>query len=95
MLLMGLFLPAQAQFSPQQLAQSQRRLQAVRFGYRYWDARHDSLRRVLVGQRADTLRLQTLDHLFKLTDFSQDPLPLIRREHQQALAIARRLHIPE
>ncbi|MBH8559364.1 hybrid sensor histidine kinase/response regulator transcription factor [Hymenobacter negativus] len=92
---MGLLLPAQARFSPQQLAQSQRRLQAGRFGYRYWDARHDSLRRVLAGQRADTLRLHTLDHLFRLTDFSQDPLPLIRREHQQALAIARRLRIPE
>ena len=73
-----------------------RRLQrSVRFDLRYWDARHDSLRRILASQRVDTLRLQLLNHLLCLTDFSQDSLPVLRREHQEALTLARKLRYPE
>lgn len=81
--------------SSTQVASYQRRQQAQRSGQSYWDASHDSLRRVLVSQRADTLRLQTLDHLLSLVDFSQDSLPLLRHEHRQALTLARKLRYPE
>ena len=48
--------------TPQQLAQYQRRLRAVKSDYRYWDASHDSLRRARAGRRAPTQRQQTLQH---------------------------------
>ena len=79
----------------QQIAHYQRRLWAVRFDHAYWDARNDSLRRVLAGQRADTLRLQTLARLFNLTDLSREALPDLRAEHREALRLASRLHYPE
>lgn len=54
---------ARGQLLPSKVAQYQRRLQAIRFNHRFWDASPDSLRRVLAGQRVDSLRLQTLEHL--------------------------------
>ncbi|MCR5888648.1 hypothetical protein LRS06_12905 [Hymenobacter sp. J193] len=84
-----------AQPSAQQVAQYQRRLQTQRFDHRYWDASNDSLRQVLAGQQADTLRLQTLSHLFHLTDLSREKLPDLLREHQEAQRLAARLGYPE
>ena len=50
-----------AQFNPVEVAQYQRRLQAIRFDHCFWDAPPDSLRRWLATQRVDSQRLQTLD----------------------------------
>jgi signal transduction histidine kinase/DNA-binding response OmpR family regulator len=99
-LLLGLLLagPAGGAWAgpgPLQIAQYQRRLRAVRFDRRYWDARNDSLRQVLATQRADTQRLQTLTQLFNLTDLSQEALPDLLREHRKALQLATRLGYPE
>ena len=95
LLIMALPAPARAQFSPQQIAQYQRRQRTVKFDYRYWAAPHDSLRRVLAGQRVDTLRLQTLQHLFDIMDPPQESLLDIVREQKEALALATKLHYPE
>ena len=94
LVLLGLPLAAWAQPSPSPLTGYQRRLRAVRFDHRYWDAPNDSLRRVLAGQRADTLRLQTLTQLFHLTDLSREALPDLLVEHREALRLATRLHYP-
>ncbi|HEX8326234.1 MAG TPA: ATP-binding protein [Hymenobacter sp.] len=77
-----------AQPSPADKAQFQRRLRAIRFDHRYWDARPDSLRRVLARQRVDSLRLQTIEHLLHITSTTE-------AEDQDALALAARLHYPE
>lgn len=79
-LLLVVCLPAQAQ------GIYQRQLRTTKFDYRYWAAPHDSLRRVLAGQRTDTLRLQTLLHLFDTTNTFQNADPVIAREHWEALA---------
>jgi two-component system NtrC family sensor kinase len=81
--------------SPRQLANYQQRMRAIRFDYRYWDANHDSLRQVLASQRAETARLQTIDHLISLTDNSRDSLSQLLRERREALAITRKLQYPE
>ena len=94
LVLLGLPLAAWAQPSPSPLTGYQRRLRAVRSDHRYWDAPNDSLRRVLAGQRADTLRLQTLTQLFHLTDLSREALPDLLVEHREALRLATRLHYP-
>jgi two-component system NtrC family sensor kinase len=66
--------------------------------YRYWEAKPDSLRRVLAGQRADTARLRTLMHLTDLsplgiTDLS--PLGTDRKEAAEAAVLSAQLHRPE
>ena len=94
-LLLALVPAGRAQPSPRQLAQYQRRLRAVPFSYRYWDARNDSLRKALTSQRTDTQRLQTLTQLFNLTDLSQEALPDLLVEHREALRLATRLGYPE
>ncbi|MBO2012479.1 ATP-binding protein [Hymenobacter negativus] len=95
LLLSGLVSAGPPAPSPAQVAGYQRRLRAVPLGHAYWDARNDSLRQMLTGQHADTLRLQTLTHLFHLTDLSQEALPALLLEHREALRLATRLHYPE
>lgn len=95
LLLPGLPSVASAQPGPVTSSDYQRRLQAVRYDYRYWDAPNDSLRRVLAGQRADTLRLQILTQLFHLTDLSREALPDLLVEHREARRLATRLGYPE
>ncbi|ALW86698.1 hypothetical protein AUC43_17395 [Hymenobacter sedentarius] len=86
---------ARAQPSPAEKAQFQRRLRAIRFDHRYWDAPFDSLQRVLAGQHVDSLRLQTLEHLLD----TYPTTALQGREQdaaqQEAAALAARLHYPE
>ncbi|MBG8554193.1 hybrid sensor histidine kinase/response regulator transcription factor [Hymenobacter guriensis] len=95
LLWLGLFSASSARPSPAAIADYQRRLRGQRFDHRYWDAPHDSLRRVLASQRADTLRFQTLNQLFNLTDLSQEALPDLLGEHREAQRLANRLHYPE
>nr|MDQ2769638.1 tetratricopeptide repeat protein [Bacteroidota bacterium] len=95
LLLPGLAAAGPGRPGPAARADYQRRLRTVRFDHAYWDASNDSLRRVLAGQRADTLRLQTLTQLFHLTDLSREALPDLLGEHREALRLASRLGYPE
>jgi signal transduction histidine kinase/DNA-binding response OmpR family regulator len=62
-------------------------------GHAYWDANIDSLRQVLAGQRADTARLRTLEHL---SDIMHDEADAQWYQNlEQTVGLAQRLHRPE
>jgi hypothetical protein len=84
-----------AQPNPADKAQFQRRLRALRFDHRCWDAPTDSLLRVLAGQRADSLRLHTLEHLLDTRARNANETRLYATLLTEALALASRLHYPE
>ena len=86
---------AQAQPSPADKAQFQRRLRAIHYDHRYWDAPFDSLQRVLAGQHVDSLRLQTLLHLRDAYPRTAQELREYDAAQQEAATLATRLHYPE
>ena len=85
----------QAQPSSADKAQFQRRLRALRFDHRYWDAPADSLQRVLAGQRVDSQRLQTLEHLLDTRPRNANETRQYAALLTETLALANRLHYPE
>ncbi|MCC3154593.1 ATP-binding protein [Hymenobacter sp. BT770] len=86
---------ARAQPSPADKAQFQRRLRAIHYGYRYWDAPFDSLQRVLAGQHVDSLRLQTLEHVLDVPTVTVSQQRAYEAAGQEAAVLAARLHYPE
>jgi|GEM_PF-5262523 len=60
----------------------------------YWDTSADSLRRLLAGQRADTTRLRTLQHLVDLGAISEENAYFLT-ETTEAAALSARLHRPD
>jgi hypothetical protein len=86
---------ARAQPGPADQAQFQRRLRAIRFDHRYWDAPADSLRRVLAGQRGDARRFQTLQHLLDISPRGANETRQYAALLTEALALANRLRYPE
>lgn len=85
----------QAQPNPADKAQFQRRLRALRFDHRYWDAPTDSLLRVLAGQRVDSQRLHTLEHLLDTRPRNANETRQYAALLTEALALANLLHYPE
>jgi two-component system NtrC family sensor kinase len=86
---------ARAQPSSADKAQFQRRLRTLHFGHRYWDASVDSLQRVLASQHVDSLRLHTLEHLLDASPRTAQEIREYLAAHQEAAALAARLHYPE
>jgi two-component system NtrC family sensor kinase len=84
-----------AQPNPADRAQFQRRLRALRFDHRYWDAPTDSLLRVLAGQRVDSQRLHTLEHLLDTRPRNANETRQYADLLSEALALANQLHYPE
>jgi len=67
---------------------------AAQPAHRYWEAKFDSLRRVLATQRADTARLRTLQHMADLApDASEGAMQ--ERDYAELIALTDRLHRPE
>jgi len=63
-------------------------------GHAYWDANPDSLRQVLAGQRSDTARLRTLEHLSDCMPHGYNN-PQWYHHLEQTVALAHKLHRPE
>ena len=65
---------------------------AAQHGHRYWAASPDSLRRVLVTQRADTARLRTLLHLIDCSLYDSESVP---PDLVAVVTLTKRLRRPE